>query len=126
MLGTYKFLFFISFFKKEYNKWPNFAAQLEQMVKNCPSNPEGQRGNWSGGGRLDHKPVGNEGAPLVSKREGSTVSIGLLFFVSQRFFLLRARTGHVHDQIEQSCQQETEAEKAEKHFRLPVHEEKEA
>jgi hypothetical protein len=26
IFGTYKLLFFISFFKTEYNKWPNFAV----------------------------------------------------------------------------------------------------
>ena len=35
MLGTYKFLFFISFFKIEYDRESNFAAQFEHVVKNC-------------------------------------------------------------------------------------------
>jgi len=35
MSGTYKFLFFISFFKLEYDREPNFAAQFEHVVKNC-------------------------------------------------------------------------------------------
>ena len=36
LVSDFKFLFFISFLKIEYNNWSNFAVQHERMAKNCP------------------------------------------------------------------------------------------
>lgn len=106
IFDTYKILFSIRFFKIEHTKGPIFAAQFEQMVRNCP--------NSTLKANLEMSPAGREIGPqvcqqsrisLVSEGKGSTVSIGLFVFsVSQRFFLLRARTSHAHKQIKQSCQ----------------------
>lgn len=101
-------------------------AQFEQVVRNCP--------NSTLKASLEMSPAGADWTTsLLALKEiprfearGSTVSIGLFFFVGQRFFLPRPRPGHGHDQVEQSHQEETEEEKAEKKFWLPVHEEKKA
>jgi len=63
MLDTCKLLFFISFFKIEYDREPNFAAQFEHAVKNC-SNSDRKVGLKIAlvAGGLNQKPVGNEGA----------------------------------------------------------------
>jgi len=54
IFDTYKILFFISFFKIEYDKEPNFAAQFEHMVKNCSNSDRKTgleidlaRGDWT-------------------------------------------------------------------------------
>jgi hypothetical protein len=59
-------LFFIIFLKIEYNKEPNFAAEFEHMVKNCSKSTR-KAGLKIGlaGGKLDLKPVGNEGTSRV-------------------------------------------------------------
>ena len=43
MQDACKDLFYISFFKIEYDKEPNFGAQFEHMVKNC-SNSDREAG----------------------------------------------------------------------------------
>ncbi len=45
--------------------------------------------------------------------------------MNQSFFLVRAQTAHGRNHIKQSRQEKTDEENAEKHFRLPVHEEEE-
>jgi hypothetical protein len=63
MSDACKILFFISFFKIEYDREPNFEAQFEHVVKNC-SNSDRKADLEIGlvGGGLNRKPVGNEGA----------------------------------------------------------------
>ena len=102
---TCKILFFNRFFKIEYERGPNFATEFEHMVKNCPNSIQKAGLEIAlGKSRLDHKSAGNEGGFWFRNRKGSTGSFGLLFFVGQRLFLLRALTGDAYDQIEQPNQ----------------------
>ena len=58
--------------------------------------------------------------------ERSADTLGLLFLLLNHFSLLICtRTGYASDHVKYSSQEETEEEKAEKQFRLPVHEDEE-
>jgi len=49
-----------------------------------------------------------------------------VFFLNESLFLLRSRTGHIHDHIEHPRQEEADEEKAQKEFGLSDHEEEES
>jgi hypothetical protein len=97
ILDTCNFLFLMCFLKIESKKWPNFDIQFRQMAKNYP--------DLALKASLETGTGGPDWATedLLARVEfpglRSVISIRLFLVVSQRFFLLRARTSHGHDQI---------------------------